>query len=77
MARRLLKKISAGRYRYTIGNTTYEFDRMFRSQTGERTHWNIKIRGGQYFDGTQTLGECIQMAINTSIGMSILASEKL
>jgi hypothetical protein len=77
VARKALKKVFNGHYQYTIDGSVYEFDRMLRSETGERTHWNIKIKGGQYFDGAQTLEECIQLARNTSIGMSILADEKV
>lgn len=66
MVRKALKKVSTGQYQYTICGTVYEFDRMLRSETGEKTHWNIKIEGGQYFDGAQTLDECIQLAEATS-----------
>jgi hypothetical protein len=58
----VLKRVYAGHYTYTMGGTVYVFDRMLRSETGERTHWNIKIEGGQYFDGAQTIDECIQLA---------------
>jgi len=66
MVSKVLKRVRAGCYRYTIAGTTYQFDRQLRSETGEKTHWNIKIEGGQYFDGAQTLNECIWLITNAS-----------
>lgn len=75
MIKKAIKKVSAGHYQYTIDGTVYVFDWMPRHETGEKSHWNIKIEGGQYFDGAQTLTECIRLAEATSQACKIEAGE--
>jgi hypothetical protein len=58
------RRICQGQYEYTVNGIVYEIDKI---EGFFRTRWNIRRKGGKWFDAASTLREAKIWAENDAV----------